>query len=211
MHLRSALLGGLVAAVIVSALPALAAQVGDALSLGEANRVNGRTTLRGRALANLMIISEAGGDTNGTALDLRVKPGNPPMRVNSSELVESLNSDVLDGKHAAGFVGSSQVLFASVSSAGGLVGNGNALSAARNATGDYKVVFGRSTVGCAGTANAGFSDFGSGSSNPNTTLDVLMGAVVDSDPESVRVRIRKPPSLDGYDSAFHLVIVCSPE
>jgi hypothetical protein len=102
-HLRSAFLGGLVAAMIVSALPAVAAQVGDALSLGESNRVNAQTILRGRAISNLTIISDARGDTNGTALDLRVRAGNPPMKVNSSDLVEGLNADFVDGLHASQF------------------------------------------------------------------------------------------------------------
>lgn len=39
----------------------------------------------------------------GPALDLRVEPGQPPMKVNSSAKVANLNADQLDGKSEAGF------------------------------------------------------------------------------------------------------------
>jgi hypothetical protein len=210
-HIRSAFLGGLVAAMIVSALPAVAAQVGDALSLGESNRVNAQTILRGRAISNLTIISDARGDTNGTALDLRVRAGNPPMKVNSSDLVEGLNADLLDGKQSTDFVGAGQVLFASVTSAGELYGSGNAVSAERIATGDYEVVFDRSTVGCAGTATSGWSDDGAGTNNFGTTFGVFMGTTWDPDPNTVRVFIWRPSLSAQQDTSFHLVIVCPAE
>lgn len=208
IHLRSAFLGGIVAALIVSALPAVAAQVGDALRLGESNRLNGQTILRGRALANLTIISDARGDTNGTALDLRVREGNPPMRVNSSDRVDGLNADLLDGRHANQFVASNQVLFASVTSTGDLYGNGNAVSAQRLGTGDYEVVFDRSTVGCAGTATSGWSDTSADTNNFGTTFGVFMGTTWDEDPATVRIFIWRPAINDRQDTSFHLLIVC---
>jgi hypothetical protein len=211
VHLRSAFLGGLIAALVVSALPAVAAQVGDALRLGESNRVNAQTILRGRAISNLTIISDARGDTNGTALDLRVREGNAPMRVNSSDLVAGFNADLLDGKQSTDFIGTGQVLFGSVKSSGELYGNGNAVSAVRNAQGDYEVVFGRSTAGCAGTASAGWSDNTADSSSSNTTFSVFMGTSWHPEPENVRVRVWSPHSQAQGDSAFHLIIVCPPE
>ena len=211
IHLRSAFLGGIVAALIVSALPAVAAQVGDALRLGESNRLNGQTILRGRAISNLTIISDARGDTNGTALDLRVREGNPPMRVNSFDRVDGFNADLLDGKHAGSFVASSQVLFASVTSSGDLYGDGNAASAVLNGTGFYEVVFSRSTLGCAGTVTPGFSDAGAGGTSANLSYSLLMGTTWYPEEENVLVRVRNPSAGTNANAAFHVVIVCPPE
>jgi hypothetical protein len=41
-------------------------------------------------------------DTDDTALDLRVEPGEAPMTVNSSTRVANLNADLLDGKNSTG-------------------------------------------------------------------------------------------------------------
>ena len=46
--------------------------------------------------ANLQIVNQG----TGTALDLRVGPGEPPLRVNRSRLVPKLNADRVDGMDA---------------------------------------------------------------------------------------------------------------
>lgn len=100
VNLRSVLLGAVVAALVIASFPAAAATVGDALRLGEANRIDARTTLSGAAPANLRVINTQAG---GVALELRVPAGSAPLKVNSNARVPSLNADLLDGRHAAAF------------------------------------------------------------------------------------------------------------
>lgn len=100
-NIRSALIGGLVAAVVVTAAPVVA-DVAAALQLGENNLATRRTTLRAASdSATLRVINT---DTGGTALNLRVEPGNPPLRVGSRTRVKNLNADLLDGKTSAAFM-----------------------------------------------------------------------------------------------------------
>jgi len=102
-HLRSALAGGVVAALLVTAVPAASAAVSDALRLGTVNFSRGRTTtLVGRGDSAVLKIVNRGG---GTALNLRVADDVPPLRVNSTSRVRRLNADLLDGEHATAFLG----------------------------------------------------------------------------------------------------------
>lgn len=91
---RSALVGAVVAAVLMMSLPAVAAAVGN-LVLGRANTVDAVTALSGAANTNLRLTNT---QTGAPALDLRVTPGSAPLKVNSSGLVARLNADRLDGK-----------------------------------------------------------------------------------------------------------------
>ena len=101
LHFRSALIGGLVAAVVVTAAPAAAGAVASLL-LGQTNSVDASTRLTGEvSSSNFRIINTA---DDGTALRLDVEPGNPPMRVDSSTKVKNLNADKLDGKSAGAFM-----------------------------------------------------------------------------------------------------------
>ena len=91
----------LLGAMLATALPSIAAQVGDPLGLGESNTVDSRTRLVGDvSSSNLQIINQGA----GTALDLRVGPGEPPLRVNRSRKVPKLNADRVDGKDAIDFL-----------------------------------------------------------------------------------------------------------
>jgi hypothetical protein len=96
---RAALIGALVAAVVMLTLPVVAA-VGDALKLGQANSVNAVTSLSGSAPASLRITNNR---ASSPALDLRVAAGSPPFKVNSTTRVRYLNADLLDGKHMGFF------------------------------------------------------------------------------------------------------------
>ncbi len=96
-NLRSALIGAVVAAVVMATLPAVAA-VGDVLKLGQANSANGVTSLSGSATTNLQVTNTQAG---ASALDLRVVSGSAPFKVNSTGKVLNLNADRLDGKHAS--------------------------------------------------------------------------------------------------------------
>lgn len=77
---------------------------GGNLILGKANNVATRVTgLVGRVASGAaLLVSNPSG---GAALDLRVKAGKAPMKVNSSGKIANLNADVLDGKSAEAFLG----------------------------------------------------------------------------------------------------------
>jgi len=98
-NLRSALVGAVVAAVVMLSFPAVAA-VGDALKLGQANSANAVTSLSGSAAANLRLTNSQAG---APALDLRVQDGSAPLAVNSITKVQYLNADRLDGKHGRAY------------------------------------------------------------------------------------------------------------
>ena len=100
-HFRSALAGALVGGLMMAALPALAAAVGDPFLLGRTNTMDTRTTLQGAPATSLRVVNEAAA---GLALDLQVKPGNPALAVNTSSRIPRLNADYLDGRHASSLV-----------------------------------------------------------------------------------------------------------
>lgn len=77
------------------ATTAIAAAPGDPFRLGKGNVVKKLTILKSNAKsATLRLVNER----SGSALDLRVKPGKPPMKVNSGGKVNRLNADRLDGR-----------------------------------------------------------------------------------------------------------------
>lgn len=94
VHVRSAVIGGLVAgAMMLAAPPALSAAA--SLLLGQSNTSNARTTLTGSVTsANLRLENT---NKKGSALALAVTKGSPPLKVNSSTKVKNLNADKLDG------------------------------------------------------------------------------------------------------------------
>ncbi len=102
IELRSAFLGGLIAALLVTAAPAIA-DVGDALLAGKFNTVDKKTTISGSAAGDSMFkVANQAGD--GTGITVQVEPGNPPFVVDSAKRVKKLNADKLDGHHADDFV-----------------------------------------------------------------------------------------------------------
>jgi len=89
-HFSSALLGGLVVAVVVAALPAVAGN-GDYLILGEKNtarRITRVTTKNG------FLLRTTKADTPAATFEV---VSGPPIAVNSAALVEELNADLLYG------------------------------------------------------------------------------------------------------------------
>ncbi|BBL80216.1 hypothetical protein RxyAA322_20700 [Rubrobacter xylanophilus] len=75
--------------------------VGAPFHLGQNNVVNKLSKLVGQVNGPMLRIINRG---SGTALDLRVQSGKPPMRVNSTARVARLNADKVDGKHAEAFL-----------------------------------------------------------------------------------------------------------
>lgn len=110
--LRGAVLGsaiGFVAGMLLlAAFPAVAdpggavaAEPGDPLRLARINGIDQMTVLRGAPEGQLLRLRNT--DPDGTALQLRVEPGNPPLWVSSSTRVSRLNADMVDGRHAEAF------------------------------------------------------------------------------------------------------------
>jgi len=90
---RSAIAGGLVVAFAMTALPVLAASVGDPFALGKANTIDRKTVLKGDTVKTLVIRNTG----TGIPLVLNAPAGSAPLKVNSTELVSKLNADLLDG------------------------------------------------------------------------------------------------------------------
>jgi hypothetical protein len=78
------------------------AAVGDPLLAGRTNEVVDRVTALAASLAGPVLRLTNQG--TGPALDLRVKTGVPPMKINSGAKVAQLNADLLDGKDATAFL-----------------------------------------------------------------------------------------------------------
>jgi hypothetical protein len=99
-QVKAALVGAVIAAVVMLSFPVVAA-VGDDLLLGQTNTADAITSLSGTAAVNLRITNN---QPSAPALDLRVTAGAPPLKVNSTGRVPNLNADRLDGKHASAFL-----------------------------------------------------------------------------------------------------------
>jgi hypothetical protein len=124
-HFWSAVAGGLVAALVVSALPAIAAQVGDPLRLGETNIVNATTALRGNASSNLLLRNTG----SGVPLDLKNNGnGKPPLAVDSRKLVKNLNVDKVDFRHANELIRGARALSVEIDEAVFVGGSANILT-----------------------------------------------------------------------------------
>jgi len=118
-HFFSALLGALVAVVVMAALPAVAGN-GDNLVLGEKNTAKTVTRLNTRG--GLRIDNFKAGNP---ALILNVADVNtPPMLVNSTERVLNLNADLLDGWDHTDFVPTDQACTEEGSSVVGIDASG---------------------------------------------------------------------------------------
>jgi len=81
----------------MTALPAIAAKVGDPVELGVNNTVGRQTALIRTRVGTALAVTAKGG---GSPLKLVSKDGSPPMKVNSSAKVVRLNADRLDNRHA---------------------------------------------------------------------------------------------------------------
>jgi len=86
------------------ATTALAAVPGDPFKLGKTNAVNAISRLAGSVAGPSLQINNDSANASATALDLRVRQGKPPLRVNSARKVANLNVDSLDGKTSSGFL-----------------------------------------------------------------------------------------------------------
>ncbi len=98
---KSALVGGLFVALLLSAVP-VGAAVGDVIRAGQSTSSNKTTNLKGNAeFQNFKVTNTR---AVGVAARFVVKPGNPPFHVSSGVTVPKLNADRVDGVHAAGLL-----------------------------------------------------------------------------------------------------------
>lgn len=89
-------------ALVLGPLTVVLAAPGGPLKLGRNNAAGTRaTTLVSNLAGSVLRLTNNG---SGPALDLRVQAGAAPLLVNSSDLVDNLNADLLDGKTSAAFV-----------------------------------------------------------------------------------------------------------
>ncbi len=98
---KSALVGGLFVALLLSAVP-VGAAVGDVIRAGQNTSANQTTNLKGSAeFQNFKITNTR---AVGVAARFVVEPGNAPFLVSSGVVVPKLNADRVDGVNAAGLL-----------------------------------------------------------------------------------------------------------
>ena len=96
----------ILAVVLGVATSALAGTgVGATFNLGQTNTVDALSRLVGSTNDALLRIDNDDAGASATALELRVEPGQAPMKVDSSTKVQTLNADEVDGKSASAFLG----------------------------------------------------------------------------------------------------------
>jgi len=97
------LVAGAAGAAVVLAITAAAngLGVGTPFLLGTTNKVNATSALTGNTAGPMLSVTNSG---SGTALNLHVGSGHPPLSVNSATEVANLNASLLGGIGPAGFV-----------------------------------------------------------------------------------------------------------
>ncbi|MCA3748087.1 MAG: hypothetical protein IN808_02985 [Rubrobacter sp.] len=102
-------------ALVVGAASAAFGANGDAWRLGQRSVATAITALGGERGVNgpMVRLTNNNAGTDDTALQLRVQPGEAPMRVNSGTKVENLNADFLDGRDPTAFMASSVYMLGS--------------------------------------------------------------------------------------------------
>jgi hypothetical protein len=183
----------LMAAMVLGvATTALAAVPGDPFKLGQLNTIDRLTTLVGSTDNPMLRVDNNNAGAAATALDLRVRPGNPPMKVNSATRVARLNADRLDGQDAP--------LLVRVARGGTLSSNNTIANITHPSAGVYEIEFhNRAVSGCVFQATL----VGNG----------VEGGEISVDPGGLN-QLTVFTTRNGldyykrYDMAFHLVIYC---
>ncbi len=174
---------------------ALAAAPGDPFKLGRSNTIDKITTLVGDVNNAMLEIENNSTGDSATALDLQVKPGQAPMKVDSGTKVVDLNSDELDNKSASeiGVNGLDQVI--SVSDA-----NSESSKTATAVCPDAKVVVG-----------TGYSITGGKSGNfPDAEADVVIDSLIPNDLIVTVTAFEEEPTSDSWAVAARAVCAAAP-
>ncbi len=183
------------ALVLGAATTALAGTgVGATFDLGKTNTVNAVGRLVGSVAGPSLTIDNDSAGVTATALDLRVRPGKPPMKVDSATKVANLNADRLDGQNAP--------LLMRVEADGDLASNDTIATVAHTPNSGYytiEFVNNRAVAGCVYQA---------------TLVDSLGGGEISVHTETQANRLTVITTRnnlvfnDRYDFPFHLVIYC---
>ena len=109
--LRQWIAGALFGMVVMAAVPGIAAQVGDALSLGKVNRIDAQTELKGNAAGANLQVTNIGASpaisatAKKAAISIQVDRRRPPLKVNpSAGTATNLSADKLDGLDSTAFL-----------------------------------------------------------------------------------------------------------
>jgi hypothetical protein len=136
---------------------ALAAMPGDPFKLGRGNTIHRLTKLVGSVAGPMLRIDNNNANTNATALDLQVEPGNAPLRVNDTAgTAANLDADTVDGQDAEAL----KPLLADVEGNGNLDTLANirgVVSVEKLGTGLYEVTFDRDVHNCVRVGGVGAS------------------------------------------------------
>jgi len=96
------LIAAALGATLAMAVPALSSERAAArLRLERANSISAQTGVKGPTAGSVLRLVNTG---DGTALELRVQAGAPPLATNSGTRVAKLNADKLDNLHAKDIV-----------------------------------------------------------------------------------------------------------
>jgi hypothetical protein len=170
--------------------------------LGRVNSANTQTTLISDGNSKTLLLSNLSTSANAAALGLTVKPGRPPLVVNSGAKVANLNVDLLDGIDSSEFH-RGKIFFAEVQANGTLANQCagcTVTSASAGAAGAYEVDFGRNIATCTHIA-------GLGNPYPGAQVGQFSASDRAGNPEAVYVLTTNsggnPASL-----AFRLIVVC---
>jgi hypothetical protein len=190
------LIGALVSIVVLAADAALAGRgTGAPLNLGTRNQVNHPTVLTGRWISRLVQITQSG---TGPGLSLGVRPGVPPLLIESSGWINHLNPDLLDGVDSSRFVqGSGRLTSARTAEAPGAavrvilgVPRSGSVVASCGATPGYRISLKNDVAGTPidvwyadGTSPIGFA---------TVAIDGTLQLVDDSADRIVRIEVATP-------------------
>jgi hypothetical protein len=100
--MKGALVGAIASSIVMISASALAGTgIGGVFNLGQTNKVNAQTTLRGSVNGRSLQVTNTG---SGPALGITVGAGKAPLVVNAKAgKAINLNADKLDGHHASFF------------------------------------------------------------------------------------------------------------
>ena len=177
----------LVMALIFGAVSVGLAANGKPFILGKAaNTASKVTGLVGNVNGAAVRVENSNAGADDTALDLRVQPGEAPMRVNSSDQVLNLNADQVDGRSASSFVAS------------GTYRLGQGEERAGNPLSDGSKVLSRS-------CHPGDRLLSGGPASVNAASDVLDSFALDAATWQARIN---DSAVSGGDS-FTVVVLCA--
>jgi hypothetical protein len=110
MFSKGVVVGAITSTVVLMAATAFAGTgIGAVFNLGQTNTVNATSTLTGSQAGAMLQVTNTSTGTGASGIGINVASGKPPLAVNSTTKVPSLNVDLLDGRDSTYFVPASTV------------------------------------------------------------------------------------------------------